>query len=403
MKIGGKREQRIKALMKHLDERGRRLYAASEAQELGHGGISAVHKLTGMSRKTIGKGVKELKEEPLEAGRVRRRGGGRKPIEEEQKGIGKRLEELVEESTSGDPQTPLLWTCKSTRNLAGELAERGSRISHAQVAKLLKARGYSLQGNRKAEEGAGHPDRDAQFRHINRRVKKALALGQPVISVDTKKKELIGNYDNKGRQWRRKGEARRVKGHDFPAEEVGRAHPYGIYDIGANRGFVNIGTDRDTAGFAAASIRGWWEQEGGKLYPQARWLLITADCGGSNGHRNRLWKIELQKLSEHIGIPIRVCHFPPGTSKWNKVEHRLFSFISSNWRGQPLCDYETVVKLISATRTAKGLRVTCRLDRGKYPVGATVDAEAMKAVRLRPMAFHGEWNYAVGSAPKGKP
>jgi hypothetical protein len=289
----------------------------------------------------------------------------------------------------------LRWTSKSTRALAGELTARHHPISHEKVAQLLRALGYSLQGNRKTEEGDEHPDRDAQFRHINAAVRAALAQRRPVISVDTKKKELFGNYANAGRQWRPAKTPHRVGGHDFPDPEVPRAYPYGIYDLARNTGFVNVGTDHDTGAFAVASIRGWWRFEGQRLYPKAHSLLITADGGGSNGYRLRQWKVELQKFADATGLTITVCHFPPGTSKWNKVEHRLFSFISSNWRGEPLRDYETIVKLIAATTTAKGLKVTCRLDRRRYPAGRKISDEEFATVNLKPHAFHGEWNYTI--------
>jgi hypothetical protein len=305
------------------------------------------------------------------------------------------LESLVEPLTRGDPESPLRWTCKSTRTLAGELVYRKHPVSHEKVAQYLRDLGYSLQGNRKTEEGEDHPDRDAQFRHINREVRQAMPQGWPVVSVDTKKKELIGNFANKGRQWRRKKTPEPVKGHDFADPSVPRAYPYGIYDQARNTGFVNVGTDHDTATFAVASIRGWWRDEGRRLYPTASQLLITADGGGSNGYRLRLWKVELQRLADQTGLAIRVCHFPPGTSKWNKVEHRLFSFISSNWRGEPLRDYETVVRLIANTTTAKGLTVTCRLDRRKYPAGRKVSDEELAAINLTPLRFHGEWNYII--------
>jgi hypothetical protein len=305
------------------------------------------------------------------------------------------LESLVEPLTRGDPESPLLWTCKSTRTLAWELRDRRHPISHEKVAQLLREMDYSLQGNRKTEEGEDHPDRDAQFRHIHQAVKRALTEGRPVISVDTKKKELVGNYANKGRQWRPKETAERVGGHDFADPKVPRAYPYGIFDLGQNSGFVNVGTDHDTATFAVASIRGWWRYEGRRLYPTATRLLITADGGGSNGYRLRLWKFELQHLADQTGLSMAVCHFPPGTSKWNKVEHRLFSFISSNWRGEPLRDYETVVGLIANTTTAKGLKVTCRLDRRKYAPGRKVTDEEMATVNITPLRFHGEWNYII--------
>jgi hypothetical protein len=305
------------------------------------------------------------------------------------------LEAMIEDQTRGDPQSPLRWICKSTRTIANELGRHHHRVSHAKVAQLLHGLDYSLQSNRKTEEGRDHPDRDAQFRHINAVVKRYLAQGSPVISVDTKKKVLIGNYANAGQQWLPAKQPKKVRGHDFPTPDVPRAYPYGIYDIGRNTGFVNVGTDHDTGEFAVASIRGWWRHEGKWLYPAARTILITADAGGSNGSRLRLWKLGLQTFADDIGLPIAVCHFPPGTSKWNKIEHRLFSFISSNWRGEPLRDYETVVNLIAKTTTAKGLRVTCRLDRRKYRTGRKVTKEEMKRINLQPDKFHGDWNYVI--------
>jgi len=379
----------------HLNERSRRMVAAAEAERIGYGGISIVSRLCGLSRVTITKGLKELNECQDDVVRMRRAGGGRHSLERSYPDFERVMNELLEETTRGDPESPLRWTCKSTRTLAREVGALNHHVSHEKIAQFLKKKGYSLQGNRKTEEGNDHPDRDSQFRHISRRVKFALLKGQPVISVDTKKKELIGNYENKGRQWRKSKSPRKVNSHDFPNPDVPRAYPYGIYDIGRNIGFVNIGTDHDTSAFAVASIRGWWKNKGKYAYPYARWLVITADGGGSNGYRRRLWKIELQKFSNEIGIPIRVCHFPPGTSKWNKIEHRLFSFISSNWRGQPLCDYETIVRLIGATTTTKGLTVSCRLDHGKYPTGKKVTDEEMRSIRLSKMCFHSEWNYII--------
>jgi hypothetical protein len=305
------------------------------------------------------------------------------------------LEGLVEPLSRGDPESPLRWTIKSTRSLAAELNAQRHAISHEKVAQLLRQMDYSLQGNRKTEEGDDHPDRDAQFANINKQVRKALAAGRPVISVDTKKKELMGNFDNQGRQWRKSKSPQKVNGHDFAGPTVPRAYPYGIYDMARNRGFVNVGTDHDTGAFAVASIRGWWRFEGRRLYPNVRQLLITADGGGSNGYRLRQWKMELQKLADSTGLSITVCHFPPGTSKWNKVEHRLFSFITSNWRGEPLRDYETIVRLIAGTTTAKGLKVTCRLDRRRYPVGRKVPDKDFATINLTPNAFHGEWNYII--------
>ncbi len=371
------------------------MMAANEAVHAGYGGISRISRACGLSRVTITKGIRELGEEPVAAGRIRRPGGGRHTLLVRDPKLPRVLETLVEPLARGDPQSPLRWTCKSTRTLAAELARQHHPVSHEKVAQLLRAMDYSLQGNRKTEEGADHPDRDAQFQYINDQVRRALAGGRPVISVDTKKKELIGNYENKGRQWRQSKSPALVNGHDFPAPSVPRAYPYGVYDLARNKGFVNVGTDHDTGAFAVASIRGWWRSEGKRLYPRARRLLITADGGGSNGYRLRLWKLELQNLADATTLSIEVCHFPPGTSKWNKVEHRLFSFISSNWRGEPLRDYETIVRLIAGTTTAKGLAVSCRLDRRKYPAGRKVTDEEMKKIRMIPQAFHGEWNYVI--------
>jgi len=379
----------------HLDERARRLVAATEAVQLGYGGIARVRAACGLSRVTITKGVRELAAAPLAPGRVRRPGAGRPPLVVQDPALPRRLEALVEPLARGDPASPLRWTCKSTRTLAATLAAQQHPVSHAKVAQLLRDLGYSLQGNRKAEEGADHPDRDAQFRHINAAVQRAVARGFPVLSVDTKKKELLGSFDNKGRRWRPAKAAERVQGHDFPAPAIPRAYPYGIYDLGRNTGFVNVGTDHDTGAFAVASLRGWWRHEGRRLYPRTRQLLLTADGGGSNGYRLRLWKLELQAFADATGLALTVCHFPPGTSKWNKVEHRLFAFISSNWRGEPLRDYETVVRLIAGTTTATGLTVTCRLDRRKYAVGRKVTDTEFAHVHLRPHAFHGEWHYTI--------
>jgi hypothetical protein len=388
--------QRLARIWPHLDERTRRLTAAGEALAWGRGGITAVSRASGLSRKAIAKGIAELETGAvLPPGSVRRKGAGRKPLTEHDPGLPAALERLIEPETRGDPESPLRWTCKSTRTLAAQLTRQKHPISHLKVAQLLHKDGYSLQGNRKTEEGNQHPDRDAQFHHINTQVKRAMAKRTPVISVDTKKKELVGNYHNGGQQWRPAKKPRRVQGHDFPQPEVPRAYPYGIYDLERNRGFVNVGTDHDTGAFAVASIGGWWRHEGRRLYPDAKDLLITADGGGSNGWRLRLWKLELQKLADETGLAISVCHFPPGTSKWNKVEHRLFSFITSNWRGEPLRDYETIVKLISRTTTIKGLHVTCRLDRRNYPTGRKVTDEEMKQVNLTRHKFHGEWNYTI--------
>jgi hypothetical protein len=371
------------------------MVAAAEAVNVGYGGVSIVSRACGLSRVTITKGIGELELTPLPEQRDRRAGAGRPKLEISDPGLPELIESLVEPLTRGDPESPLRWTCKSTRTLARELTGRHHQVSHVRVGQYLRDLDYSLQGNRKTEEGEDHPDRDAQFRHINREVKRAMANGWPVISVDTKKKELVGNYENKGQQWHKVKTAKHVNGHDFPDPSLPRAYPYGIYDVTRNRGFVNVGTDHDTAAFAVASIRGWWCHEGRRLYPTATHLMVTADGGGSNGYRLRLWKIELQRLSDQIGLSIRVCHFPPGTSKWNKVEHRLFSFISSNWRGEPLRDYETIVRLIAATTTAKGLTVSCRLDRRKYPIGRKVGDQEMAELCIERLPFHGEWNYTI--------
>jgi hypothetical protein len=378
-----------------LDERSRRLMAASEALSLGYGGVSRIQRACGLSRKAIAKGIREIVDGNTIPGRIRRPGAGRKNIVECDPKLLVSLERLIEPETRGDPESPLRWICKSTRNLAAQLTRQKHPVSHEKVAQLLRDQNYSLQSNRKTEEGADHPDRDAQFRHINAQVKRALATGMPVISVDTKKKEVLGNYDNGGQQWLPAKKPVNVNGHDFPSPDVPRAYPYGIYDLARNTGFVNVGTDHDTGAFAVASIRGWWRSEGRSLYSRAQVLLITADGGGSNGARLRLWKLELQKFANETGLSVSVCHFPPGTSKWNKVEHRLFSFISSNWRGEPLRDYETIVNLISRTTTAKGLQVTCRLDRRKYPTGRKVTEEEIKRVNLKQNRFHGEWNYTI--------
>ncbi len=395
-------KRKFRSVWSHLDERTRRLLAANEALSLGYGGVSLVHHACGLSRKAIAKGIREIQggDQPL-VGRVRRAGAGRKSLTQIDPGLVPRLEGLIDAQTRGDPESALRWICKSTRAIAQELSQQDHPISHMTVAQVLHDLHYSLQSNRKTEEGADHPDRDAQFRYINAAVKKCLRQGTPVISVDTKKKELIGNYDNPGQQWLPAKRPKPVQGHDFPGPEVPRAYPYGIYDIGRNAGFVNVGTDHDTGEFAVASIRGWWRQEGRRLYAGAKTILITADGGGSNGWRLRLWKLELQKFADQTGLSVAVCHFPPGTSKWNKIEHRLFSFISSNWRGEPLRDYETIVNLIAKTTTAKGLKVTCRLDRRKYPVGREITQAQMERVNLERNAFHGEWNYTIKPHIKG--
>jgi len=388
--------QKFAAVWRFLDERTRRIMAANEAMVLGYGGISRVRRACGLSRKAIAKGIQEIKAGSLPlGGRIRRAGAGRKKITARDPQLLAALDRLIDPGTRGDPESPLRWICKSTRTLATQLSKQDHPVSHVKVAQLLHDQDYSLQSNRKTEEGDDHPDRDAQFRHINTQVKKSLAVGTPVISVDTKKKELIGNYVNSGQQWLPAKRPVPVNGHDFPNPAVPRAYPYGIYDLGRNAGFVNVGTDHDTGAFAVASIRGWWRFEGRRLYPKAREIVLTADGGGSNGARLRLWKLELQKLADETRLSFSVCHFPPGTSKWNKIEHRLFSFISSNWRGEPLRDYETIVNLISRTTTAKGLKVICRLDRRKYPTGRKVSDEEMKRVNVKRNQFHGDWNYVI--------
>jgi len=394
-------QQKFASVWPMLDERTRRIMAANEAIALGYGGISAVRRACGLSRKAIAKGIQEIKDGSVPVGgRIRRGGAGRKKITASDPNLLTALDRLVDPETRGDPESPLRWVCKSTRTLAAQLSRQNHPISHVKVAQLLHDQGYSLQSNRKTEEGEDHPDRDAQFRHIDAHVRASLADGTPVISVDTKKKELLGAYRNGGQQWLPANEPVKVNGHDFPDPAVPRAYPYGIYDVGRNEGFVNVGTDHDTGAFAVASIRGWWRFEGRRLYPKARKIVITADGGGSNGSRLRLWKLELQTFADETKLELSVCHFPPGTSKWNKIEHRLFSFISSNWRGEPLLDYETIVNLIAKTTTAKGLKVICRLDRRKYPTGRKVSDEEMKTVNVERNKFHGDWNYVIRPNPK---
>ncbi len=391
-------ERRFSLIGPMLDERMRRLVAAAEAQVLGYGGASAVARQTGVSRRAIAVGMSELKLATPPAGsiaRVRKSGGGRKKATHKDPTLQRDLEKLIEPATRGDPQSPLRWTCKSLRKLAAELKAQGHAISYRVLGEVLEQIGYSLQANRKTTEGTSHPDRNAQFEHINRRVTEELACGQPVISVDTKKKELVGDFKNGGRQYRPTGDPEKVRVHDFIIPELGRANPYGVYDIGKNLGWVNVGTDHDTSAFAVESIRRWWKSMGSILYPKAQRLLITADGGGSNGTRVRLWIVELQKLAEELGFPIGVCHLPPATSKWNKIEHRLFCFMTMNWRGRPLVSHEVIVQLIKSTTNAQGLKVDCQLDTNTYPSGQKVSDEELAQVNLQRDNFHGEWNYKI--------
>jgi Rhodopirellula transposase DDE domain len=378
-----------------LDERARRLWAATEARSLGRGGVAAVLQATGLSPTTLNHGLREVESGLMPMDRIRRPGGGRKSAQTLDPGLQGALEKLVEPVTRGDPISSLRWTCKSTRNLAGELGRQGYRASHTLVAQLLRDMGYSLQANRKNREGATHPDRNAQFEHINRVVWRQIKRRQPAISVDAKKKELVGDFKNSGRNWRPKGRPEEVRVHDFIDKKLGKAIPYGVYDLARNAGWVSVGITHDTACFAAATIGRWWRRMGRRLYPHARSLLITADSGGSNGNRLRLWKWELQKLADDTGLTIRVCHLPPGTSKWNKIEHRLFSFISQNWRGVPLLTHATIVNLIGSTRTRSGLKVRCELDKRQYAPKIKVTDQQMESIRLAPDKFHGEWNYAI--------
>ena len=386
---------RYTAVVRILDERARRLLLGAEAQAAGRGGQAAVARATGSSAATIRRGLAELGESNLPRGRVRRAGGGRKRAVELDPTLRADLEALIEPGTRGDPESPLRWTTKSVRRLAGELGRAGHRASHQLVAELLHELGYSLQANRKTLEGTEHPDRNAQFEHLNGAVQLQLSLGEPVISVDTKKKELVGPFRNAGRELRPVGDPTEVLMHDFVIPELGRAAPYGVYDLAENAGWVSVGTDHDTAAFAVETIRRWWTTMGSVRYPDATRLLVTADAGGSNGYRLRLWKWELQKLADETGLAISVCHFPPGTSKWNKIEHRLFSAISANWRGTPLVSHEVIVSLIAATTTRKGLRVRSELDTNAYPSGVSVSDADMKTLYLEADPFHGEWNYTL--------
>lgn len=396
--------QMYRALTPEMDERMRRQWAAAEARELGWGGVSLVAAATGLSRPTIYAGQRELdlpkKQRTATAGRVRRLGAGRPRASQADPDLVAALEALIEPVTRGDPQSPLRWTCKSTRVLADELTRRKHPVSPRTVARLLREADYSLQGNRKTREGNQHPDRNAQFEHINRCVKRFLKRGQPSISVDTKKKELVGDFKNFGKEWRPKGSPEEVRVHDFLDKTLGKAIPYGVYDLASNEGWVSVGIDHDTARFAAASIRRWWTKMGQARFPRANELLITADGGGSNSHRSRLWKVALQELADELQLKLHVCHFPPGTSKWNKIEHRLFNFITNNWRGKPLISHQAIVNLIAGTKTKTSLIVKAALDTNQYETKIKITDEQLARVQLKRDTFHGDWNYTI--SPKTK-
>ena len=395
--------RKFAALGPLLDERSRRIWAATEARALGWGGVSLIAAATGIARNTVHAGVKELSGPPRRARQVtdstrsgvRRSGGGRKRLAETDPALRAALEALVEPATRGDPMSPLRWTCKSTAQLAAALVGQGRTIGERTVASMLHEMGYSLQGNLKTREGTSHPDRDEQFRHIARQTKLFQRRTAPVISVDTKKKELVGDFANIGREWQPKGSPERVRVHDFKDKQLGKAIPYGVYDVLANNGWVSVGIDHDTPEFAVQSVREWWRRMGGRAYPSATELLIMADCGGSNGYRARLWKMGLQKLANETGLKICVCHFPPGTSKWNKIEHRMFCHITENWRGRPLISHEVIVNLIGNTTTATGLAIKAKLDRRRYPKGVKVSDDDLAQLNLTPARFHGEWNYSL--------
>jgi Rhodopirellula transposase DDE domain len=398
MELHERLKQKFSVLFTYLDERQRRVAAALEARSLGHGGVTAVASATGMSRPSIHKGLSELsaRQPGVPLGRSRKVGAGRKPLVQRDPKIVEELDRLVDPDTRGDPMSPLRWTCKSTRQLAQALNSAGHPVSHRVVGELLGSMGYSLQANVKTKEGKDHPDRDAQFRYINEQMRSFLTNGRPVISVDTKKKELIGEYKNNGVEWQPQGEPEPVQVHDFGKE---KGIPHGVYDVGKNLGWVTVGCDHDTATFAVSSIRRWWLAMGRAMYPNTSQLLICADGGGSNGYRLRLWKVELQRFADEMGLAVTVCHLPPGTSKWNKIEHRLFSHISMNWRGRPLISHEVVVQLIAAVNTRSGLKVRAELDRDKYPTGVEVTDEQIAALSLRRHEFHGEWNYDILARP----
>ncbi len=387
--------QKLAAILPHLNEKQRRVLLAAEARALGHGGITRVARAAGVTRATIHTALHEPPDALATAEHVRRSGGGRKKTRDQDPTLVTDLEALVSPDTRGDPMSPLRWTCKSTRQLATALQQRGHQVSEHLVRTLLHEARYSLQANAKTREGSRHTDRDAQVQYLNERVKQFLAQDWPVVSVDAKKKELVGTFKNGGREWQPKGEAEQVNVHDFPDPAVGKAIPYGIYDVGRNAGWVTVGQDHDTASFAVASLRRWWEVVGCHSYPLVPQVLICADGGGSNGYRVRLWKVELQQFATATGLTVTVCHLPPGTSKWNKIEHRLFAHISMNWRGRPLVSHEVVVNLIGATTTREGLQVQAERDTASYPTKIKVSDEELAAVQLTPHAFHGEWNYTI--------
>jgi hypothetical protein len=387
--------EKFTALSALFDERSRRWWAAAESRAIGPTGDTVVSKATGIARATVRKGRQELEQGGEPGKRLRRPGAGRHPLEQVQPGLHEALEALVEPVTRGDPQSPLRWTCKSKATLAAELNAQKWEVSPTSTGRMLHALGYSLRAPRKTLEGKTHPDRNAQFEHINATAEEYLQRGEPVISVDTKKKELVGNFKNGGREWQPEGEPDKVLAHDFPKDAVGKAIPYGVYDMARNEAYVSVGSDHDTPAFAVASIRTWWAKMGSQAYPTATTLFITADAGGSNNHRSHAWKMELQKLADDLGLLIRVSHFPPGTSKWNKIEHRLFCYITQNWRGRALRTFEAVVALIGSTRTTKGLRVRAKLDRRKYPTGVKVPKAEMMKLDLHRLEFHGDWNYEL--------
>jgi hypothetical protein len=391
--------RKYRLLSIEMDERRRRQWAAAEAREFGRGGISTVARATGLSRPTIMVGMRELelpaKQRAMVITRIRRSGGGRRPLAQSDPGLLEALERLIDPATRGDPMSPLRWTCKSTSKLAEELTRQNHPITDRTVATLLKRNGYSLQSNRKMREGTSHPDRNAQFEYINRQVMGFQKRQQPVVSVDTKKKELVGEFKNPGEEWQPQGQPEEVKVHDFPDKKLGKAIPYGIYDLACNEGWVSVGIDHDTGEFACASIQRWWYEMGSKRFPRATELMITADGGGSNSSRNRLWKKSLQSLADELQMTLKVCHFPPGTSKWNKIEHRLFCFITKNWRGRPLTTYEVIVNLIASTTTKTGLTVRAALDTHQYETGIEVSDEELERLRITRAEFHGEWNYSI--------